>query len=75
MSSFSLLQKVLDGDITVDIRDHISPIYKRFFSSYQNNFKDRSLLDMAIIFRQILLQENDHAVLFVPNNSKYPSLL
>ena len=74
MSSFSLLQKVLDSDITVDIKANISPIYKRFFNSYQNNFKDRSLLDIAILFRQILLQENNNAVLFVPNNSKYPSL-
>jgi len=74
MSSFSLLQKALDTDISVDITDNMFPIYKRFFSSYQNNFKDRSLLDMAILFRQILLQENSNAVLFVPNNSKYPSL-
>jgi len=74
MSSFTLLQKALDCDISVDITDNMFPIYKRFFSSYQNNFKDRSLLDIAILFRQILLQENNNAVLFVPNNNKYPSL-
>jgi superfamily II DNA/RNA helicase len=74
MSSFSLLQKALDTDISVNITDNMLPIYKRFFSSYQNNFKDRSLLDVAILFRQILLQENNNAVLFIPNNSKYPPL-
>ena len=74
MSSFTLLQKALDSDISVDITDNMFPIYKRFFSSYRNNFRDRSLLDIAILFRQILLQENNNAVLFVPNNNKYPSL-
>lgn len=75
MSSFSLLQEALDTDISVDITDNMFPIYKRFFSSYQNDFKDKSLLDMAILFRQILLQENNNTVLFVPNSSKYPSLI
>ena len=75
MSSFSLLQEVLDTDMSFDMSIDMLPIYRRFFISYQNNFKDRSLLDMAMLFRQILLQENNNAVLFVPNSSKFPSLI
>ena len=74
MSNFRLLQKLLDNALEVEIDENMSPIYKRFFLSYQNGFEDRSLLDIAILLRQILLTQKNNATLFVPNNNEYPSL-
>ncbi|MFT7003503.1 MAG: ATP-dependent DNA helicase RecQ [Sulfurimonas sp.] len=78
MTSFTLLQqKILDYKIT-EIIDDMHPVYKRFFQSYNRNFSDRSLLDIAILLRQILLLEstyrgnNNYATLEVPVDKKWP---
>lgn len=80
MSSFVKLQnsliKITDK---IDIAKDTHPVYKRFFESFNIKFQNRSLLDIAILFRQILLIEtsqrgvNNFATLQVPINSKWPS--
>lgn len=77
MNSFILLQqRILNYEIT-DIFDDIHPVYKRFFQSYNRGFNDRSLLDIAILLRQILLLEtrergNNYATLNIPLNEYWP---
>lgn len=78
MNSFILLQqRILNYEIT-DIFDDMHPVYKRFFQSYNRNFSDRSVLDIAILLRQILLLEsvcrgsNNYASLDVPIDRKWP---
>lgn len=78
MNSFRLLQqKILDYEI-IEIFDDMHPVYKRFFTSYNRDFSDRSLLDIAILLRQVLLLEstyrgnNNYASLEIPINKKWP---
>lgn len=78
MSNFTLLQKKIFDYEIIEIIDDMHPVYKRFFQSYNRNFSDRSLLDIAILLRQILLLEstyrgnNNYATLEVPIDKKWP---
>jgi len=78
MNSFTLLQQKILNYETIEIFDDMHPVYKRFFQSYNRDFSDRSLLDIAILLRQILLLEstyrgsNNYASLEVPVNKKWP---
>lgn len=78
MNNFILLQqKILDYKI-IEIFDDLHPVYKRFFQSYNLEFSDRSLLDIAILLRQILLLEStnrgndNYASLEIPIDKKWP---
>jgi len=80
MSDFLLLQKSIFNNFeVVDIPQTMHPVYKRFFTSYNIKFKDRSLLDISILLRQILLIESqverkgNFASLEIPINSYWPS--
>ncbi len=79
MNNFSLLQRSISNNFaTVEIKQELHPLYKRFFKSFNNQFKDRSLLDIAILLRQILLVEsahrgnNNYASLEIPVDEKWP---
>lgn len=80
MNNFVLLQKKISNYYEkVEINDDIHPLYKRFFRSYNLKFKDRSLLDIAILLRQILLLESakrgnsNYATLNLPINENWPT--
>lgn len=80
MNNFSLLQRSISNNFaTVEIKQELHPLYKRFFKSFNNQFKDRSLLDIAILLRQILLVESgqrgkdNFASLQIPINEYWPS--
>lgn len=82
MNNFSLLQESINSNTEfIEIEESIHPLYKRFFSSYNIKFGDRSLLDISILLRQILLYETinlrkeNFASLDIPINSKWPSEL
>jgi len=78
MNSFVLLQQRILNYEKIEIMDDTHPVYKRFFESYNRNFSDRSLLDIAILLRQILLMENisrgrdNFASLDIPIDNKWP---
>lgn len=80
MNSFKLLQNsILEGFQPIQIDSRLHPLYKRFFTSFNLTFSDRSLLDIAILLRQILLQEstrrsqNSFASLEIPITTSWPS--
>ena len=80
MNNFDLLQVCIDNNNQdINIKDFNHPLYIRIISSFLNNFSDKSLLDIAVLLRQILLKEsairqnNDFASLQIPNNSLWPS--
>ena len=80
MNNFVLLQKKISNYYEViEIHDDLHPLYKRFFKSYNLKFIDRSLLDIAILLRQILLLENvkrgsiNHATLSIPIHQHWPT--
>jgi len=78
MNTFELLQDLLLGQThELKINDFKSPFEKRFFKAWQNNFNGRSLLDIAILFREILLHENSKrtngtAILLLNNQDGWP---
>jgi len=80
LNNFTILQNCIDQNNTnIDIEEFNHPLYKRFITSYKNDFKDRSLLDVTVLLRQILLNDdasrNDNisASLKVPSSSLWPS--
>ena len=80
MNNFVLLQeKISNYYEEIEINDNMHPLYKRFFKSYNLKFMDRSLLDIAILLRQILLLESakrgstNHATLYIPINQNWPT--
>lgn len=77
MNKFKFLQERILDQTKIDIVDDMHPLYKRFFQSFNQNFHDRSLLDIAILLRQILLLEtrerkNNYATLNIPQNEYWP---
>lgn len=78
MNNFTLLQNCIDYN-NIDITDFSHPLYVRLVKSFINSFSDKSLLDIAVLLRQILLNEsairgnNDFASLRIPTNSIWPS--
>lgn len=82
MNNFTFLQSsIINSFLPVEIDLELHPLYKRFFTSFNIKFKDRSLLDIAILLRQLLLHEsvqrgNDNfASLEIPINENWPSEL
>lgn len=80
MSDFLLLKEsILTNFELVNISETMHPLYKRFFVSYNKKFKDRSLLDISILLRQVLLIETlverkgNFASLEIPISSEWPT--
>ncbi|RLA82174.1 MAG: hypothetical protein DRG78_07965 [Epsilonproteobacteria bacterium] len=80
MNNFTLLQNCInDNNIDIGITSFSHPLYIRLIKSFINGFSDKSLLDIAVLLRQILLNEsasrgnNDFASLRIPTSSIWPS--
>lgn len=59
MNNFELLQqKISTPGLVIDIQSILQPVYKRFFQAIDTNFKNRSPLDIAVLLRQVLLNES-----------------
>ena len=79
MNNFDLLQKCIDNNsLDIDITDFSHPLYIRLIKSFINSFSDKSLLDIAVLLRQILLNESasrgntDFATLRIPTSLIWP---
>lgn len=80
MNNFDLLQKVIiSNSLDIEINKFTHPLYQRFIKSYKIKFIDKSLLDVAVLLRQILLYQTskrkskEFASLEVPNNELWPT--
>lgn len=80
MSNFDLLQEVIISNQSgIEVEDFIHPLYQRFIKSYKIEFIDKSLLDIAILLRQILLHQTskrkskEFASLEIPINELWPT--
>lgn len=79
MNNFALLQqKIFDPAFVIEIQNILQPVYKRFFQAIDTNFQNRSLLDIAVLLRQVLLIESfqrgkeNLASLRIPIHDKWP---
>lgn len=80
MSNFDLLQKIINSNIfDIELNQFTHPLYCRFIKSYKIKFKDKSLIDIAVLLRQILLHQTskrkskEFASLEIPNNEFWPT--
>lgn len=80
MSEFDILQKtIISSSLDIDISEFNHPLYQRFIKSYKIEFSDRSLLDVAVLLRQVLLHQTskrkskEFASLEIPNNNLWPT--
>ena len=80
MNNFDLLQKVIISNLfDIELNHFTHPLYCRFIKSYKIKFKDKSLIDIAVLLRQILLHQTskrkskEFASLEIPNNELWPT--
>lgn len=80
MSNFDLLQKVIiSNSFDIEVDEFTHSLYQRFIKSYKIEFIDKSLLDVAVLIRQILLHQTskrkseEFASLEIPDNKLWPT--